>query len=124
MENTRQLLEIDHRFEDIAMLTRRGFMSRVIGTVAAGTLASGTVRRARAAPAEKTERAPDDESYWRWVADQFMLKPDLTYMNTGTRGPSPTAVYQAQIEAIRQSNEDRLSYAKHVYNSEFKAHRG
>jgi selenocysteine lyase/cysteine desulfurase len=122
MENTRQLLEIDHRFEDIAMLTRRGFMSRVIGTVAAGTLASGTVRRARAAPAEKTERAPDDESYWRWVADQFMLKPDLTYMNTGTRGPSPTAVYQAQIEAIRQSNEDRLSYAKHVYNSEFKAH--
>jgi selenocysteine lyase/cysteine desulfurase len=121
--NDGQFLQIDHRFEDIKPLTRRGFLGRTITALtAAGTLVPAAVSKVSAASLSQTSVSPDDDSYWRWVADQFMLKPGLAYMNTGTRGPSPRRVYQAQIDAIRQGNEDRLSYAKHVHNKEFKAH--
>jgi selenocysteine lyase/cysteine desulfurase len=64
--------------------------------------------------------AADDRAYWRRVHDQFMLKPGLAYMNTGTRGPSPRSVYLAQIGAIRKVNEDRLGYVKNVFTADYK----
>ncbi len=125
MQDIDRLIDTDQRYEDLSSLTRRSFLNRTIGTLATGALLSGTLSgsfsHAHAAATDNSPPEPDDESYWRWVANQFMLRPGLTYMNTGTRGPSPLSVYQAQIESIRQANEDRLSYAKHVYNSEFKA---
>ena len=54
------------------------------------------------------------------MADQFLIRPGVSYMNTRTRGPSPRIVYQAQIDSIQQANTDRFSYASYVYNAEFK----
>jgi isopenicillin-N epimerase len=120
MDHFEQLLQVDNQYEDIGRLTRRGFMGRLVTGAAGSVVMSGIATDTLAAPASVI-KAPDDESYWRWVADQFMLRPGLTYMNTGTRGPSPKSVYLAQIEAIGKANEDRLSYASNVQNKEFKA---
>ena len=115
-------LQVDHRYEDISTLTRRSFFFRAASAVAAGAFLPSAANSAAATTFKSAVSAPDDESYWQWVANQFMLKPGLTYMNTGTRGPSPSSVYQAQIDSIRQSNEDRLGYARHVFNADYKAH--
>ena len=61
-----------------------------------------------------------DEKYWTQIADKFLLNPGLIYLNTGTRGPSPASVHQAQLDAIRQVNEDRLGYVRNVYTNEYK----
>lgn len=115
-------LNIDPQFEDLVKLkpvSRRGFFAQILAGLAAGTaLASKPVA---AAPASNPNgvAAPDEEAYWRWIADQFLIRDDVAYMNTGTRGPSPRSVYQAEIDAIRQSDTDRLSFARYVHNAEF-----
>ena len=119
----------DSRFEDRSQLdaiSRRAFLGGLTGGVTAGAalLASANPQTGAERPSpESPPGAVDaaDEAHWRWVADQFLIRDDLIYMNTGTRGPSPRSVYLAQIEAIRQADTDRLSYAKHVHNPEFTA---
>ncbi|MEE9253325.1 MAG: aminotransferase class V-fold PLP-dependent enzyme, partial [Pseudomonadales bacterium] len=116
----------DQRFEDAARLdeiSRRSFLGAMAG--AAGVALAGSSRAAAAAPAPTAGQAPgviapDDEALWGWVADQFLIRNEVAYMNTGTRGPSPRSVYEAQIEAIRASNVDRLSYARYVYDTDFR----
>jgi len=120
-------LNIDPRYEDVnrlQSLSRRSFLGRLMGGVAGGAalqLAATGVQGAAVMPPLPTSdvHMPDDEPYWRWVAGQFLLKNGLTYMNTGTRGPSPASVYKAQIDSTRAANIDRLSYAKYIHNSEF-----
>ena len=107
--------DYDPRFEDLTRLSRRGFLKSGLATVTAGTLAAPTVQAGVSAATQ-----PIDENYWQTVADQFLLKPGLTYLNTGTRGPSPINVHQAQINCMRQVNEDRLGYVNNVYTSEYK----
>ena len=108
----------DTRFEDprkLDEISRRGFLGGVMGVAGAALLATPRDSLGAQAPPPPTSSPipqPDDEPYWRWVADQFLIREDLTYMNTGTRGPSPRSVYAAQIEAIRAANVDRLSYAR------------
>ena len=63
---------------------------------------------------------PTDISYWNWVADQFMIREGVSFMNTGTRGPSPKSVHQAQIAALEGVNTDYKSYSKYVYSGEFR----
>ncbi len=112
--------DLDARYEDPARLSRRDFL----GAVAAGTLSAGLISEsATAKPVlpDSAMAAPDNDSYWNHIADQFLIRPDVTYMNTGTRGPSPVAVYRAQIDSIKLANQDRLSYAAHVYNADFKS---
>ena len=100
--------------------SRRDFMGQMIGGAALSALAA-MPRATSAAPASGSGVAePDDESYWRWVADQFVIRDDVTYMNTGTRGPSPRSVVQAQCNAIDAYDADRLSYARHVQNEAFR----
>ncbi|MEE9254644.1 MAG: twin-arginine translocation signal domain-containing protein, partial [Pseudomonadales bacterium] len=111
----------DPRFEDprkLDEISRRGFLGGVMGVAGAALLATPRATRAAQTTPPPTSSAtpqPDDEPYWRWVADQFLIRENLAYMNTGTRGPSPRSVYEAQIEAIRASNVDRLSYARYVH---------
>ncbi len=62
--------------------------------------------------------APDEEAYWRWIASQFLTNPQVAYMNSGTRGPSPRQVVQAQFESIRAYDSDRLSYARYIDSTE------
>lgn len=90
-----------------AALGALGTLPDVVGAAPAPTLRTGVA-------------APDDESYWRWVADQFLIRDDVTYLNTGTRGPSPRSVVQAQCNAIEAYDTDRLGYARHVQNEVFR----
>ncbi|HCQ01997.1 MAG TPA: hypothetical protein DIT99_15490 [Candidatus Latescibacteria bacterium] len=118
-------INFDPRFEDpekLKALTRRGFLGRVMGGIAAGTaLMTLTGRKATAAPLPADEPAePNDVGYWNWVADQFVIRDDIAYMNTGTRGPSPGPVHRAQIAALEGINSDYQSYSRYVYNSEFR----
>jgi selenocysteine lyase/cysteine desulfurase len=102
--------------------SRRNFMAQMVSGAALGALATLPVETGAATAPESSAgvAAPDDESYWRWVADQFVIRDDVTYMNTGTRGPSPRSVVQAQCDAIRAYDTDRLSYARHVQNEAFR----
>ena len=118
-------INFDPRFEDpekLKALTRRGFLGRVMGGIAAGTaLMTLTGRKATAAPIPADEPAePNDVGYWNWVADQFVIRDDIAYMNTGTRGPSPGPVHRAQIAALEGINSDYQSYSRYVYNGEFR----
>ena len=107
--------QLDHRFEDITRLSRRGFLKTGLATAVTGSLAVGS-----SSAAIRSATRADDEDYWQSVADQFLLKDGLTYLNTGTRGPSPLNVHQAQIACIQQVNEDRLGYVNNVYTPEYK----
>lgn len=49
--------------------------------------------------------APDDEAFWRFVADQFAIPPDRIYLNNGTLGPSPRVVLDATFEHERRVSE-------------------
>lgn len=66
-------------------------------------------------------RAADDEAYWRWIASQFLTNPEVAYMNSGSRGPSPKQVIQAQFDAINAYDADRLSYATYVDTTDSRA---
>lgn len=124
MDDTR--IGFEARLEDphkLAEISRRGFIGGVAGL--AGTALFGApgdgLAAATNAPASLPRPAkPDDEAYWRWVADQFLLRDGIAYMNTGTRGPSPRNVYEAQVESIRAFNTDRLSYARYEHNPAFR----
>ncbi len=109
---------IDPRIQDpekFQRLTRRGFIGSmaagVAGAAGASTLLSA-VPEAAAAPAPDLPdipaggAAPDDEAYWGKVADQFMLRDGVIYMNSGTRGISPMSVHKAQIDAVESVNSD------------------
>ena len=113
----------DLRFEDVSRLSRRTLLGGSLGLLATGStlplIAKGTTQPSLQSTVHTTRDA-DDESFWDMVADQFIVRPEITYMNTGTRGPSPASVYLAQVDAIRAANEDRLGYVNNVYTSDFK----
>lgn len=119
-------LNFDPRFEDpekLRRLSRRGFMGRLLGGVAAGAtlLSFGSKAESAPLPVEMHGGAdPDDEAYWQWVSEQFLIRDGLIYMNTGTRGPSPKSVHKAQIEALEGINTDYPSYSHYVYNRDFR----
>lgn len=109
---------IDPRIQDsekIKSLSRRGFMGSVMagaaGVAGASTLLS-SVSEAEAEPLPDFAdippggAAPDDEAYWEGVADQFLLRNNVIYMNSGTRGISPISVHKAQVEAVEAVNSD------------------
>ncbi len=94
---------------------RRGFLGTMMASVAgmAGTSALLTTEAiADAKPRSVVPdtplggAAPDDEAYWKTVADQFMLRSNVIYMNSGTRGISPMSVHKAQVQALEAVNSD------------------
>lgn len=116
----------DPKFEDpdkLKALSRRGFIGRIAGGLAAGTALLSTAGKARAKPPMPEDHLPepDDVAYWNWVADQYIIRDGVSYMNTGTRGPSPAPVHRAQIAALEGANTDYKSYTSYVYNSDFRA---
>ena len=48
----------------------------------------------------------DDEFYWNLVRMQFVLKPGLTYMNTGTEGSMPRKVLARMRNYFKEFAED------------------
>ncbi len=117
------ILNFDPRFEDpreLRRLTRRGFLGGLLGSAA--FLSFGANVFALPAPSLSslsTGAAPDDERYWEFVASQFLLRKGLTYMNTGTRGPSPRSVHMAQIDALNSVNADYFGFTKTGCNKDF-----
>lgn len=120
-------VNFDPYFEDprsLACLSRRGFLGRLLGSVTASAayLSLGSVVQVLAEPPRVKlgiGAAPDDERYWEFVAGQFLLRKGITYMNTGTRGPSPRSVHMAQIEALEHVNADYLGFTKTGCNKEY-----
>ena len=98
--------------------SRRAFVQQLFGGAAAGAMLSAL---GEAVEPLKAGRRADDEAYWRWIASQFLTNPGIAYMNSGTRGPSPRQVIQAQYDAIRSYDTDRLSYATYVDSTETRA---
>src|SRR5262245_37184228 len=121
------LLNFDPRCEDprqLRLLTRRGFLGRLLAGTATGAALLSFGSNVFATPAPSlgdfgTSAAPDDERFWELVASQFLLRKGLAYMNTGTRGPSPRSVHMAQVEALNGVNSDYLGFTKTVCNKEF-----
>ena len=117
--------------EQLKALSRRSFFGLVGGAAAGLSLASAGAS-ALAAGAEVTTRVPDlnmvpsapapnDEKAWEKIASEFLLRPGLMYMNTGTRGPSPRYVHLSQVRALEGINTDYNGYTRNVANSEFTA---
>jgi len=117
------LLNFDPRFEDpreLQRLTRRGFLSGLLGSAA--FLSFGSKVFASPVPSlggVGTGAAPAEERYWEFVASQFLLRKGLTYLNTGTRGPSPRSVHMAQIDALNGVNADYWGFTKTGCNKDF-----
>ena len=118
MSDNEGTIKIDPNIQDtekIQNLSRRGFMGSMMagaaGVAGASTLLS-SVSEAEAEPLPDLPAtppggaAPDDESYWKGVADQFLLRDGVIYMNSGTRGISPMSVHKAQINAVEAVNSD------------------
>lgn len=121
MNNAAAFLGLDQQIEDVSLLSRRGFLSKIMAATAATGLMPGFAQAKQVSkPTAREAIAPDDDSFWNHVADQFLIRPGVSYMNTGTRGPSPRSVYRAQVNSIQQANTDGFSYAAHVYNAAFK----
>ncbi len=78
-------------------LGRRSFLTLLGGTALAWP-------RALAALAREVEGggAPDDEVFWGFVRNQFLIPPDRIYLNNGTLGPSPAVVVEAVAEHARR----------------------
>ena len=122
----------DPRVEDpeaLRRLSRRGFFG-LVGGAAAGLSLASPGRPLSAAETEITTTvpslaslpaapAPNDETAWEKIASEFLLRPGLIYMNTGTRGPSPRYVHLSQVRALEGINTDYAGYTKNVANSEF-----
>lgn len=113
------------RFQDLQRLhrfSRRGFLGHLLSSAALTTLPWSTLALATpsATPLKRGKgAAPDDERYWESVAREFLLRKNIAYMNTGTRGPSPRSVHLAQLDALNNVNADYFSFTKTGCNKAF-----
>ena len=79
--------------------TRRRFLKRF--GAAAGGAALIPAGRASTTNGVVTKTAPvSRSSSWSEIQKQFMLDPDIIYMNTGTEGSLPRPVYEAYTNAL------------------------
>ena len=116
-------LNFDPRFVDPrarSRLSRRRFLSHLLGGATALTFGSQAFAAAFSTqPDLEKGAAPDDERYWRLVASEFLLRKDIVYLNTGTRGPSPRSVHMAQLDALNGVNSDYFGFTKTGCNKAF-----
>ena len=81
--------------------SRRSFLKR-FGAVAGGT-ALIPVAKAGTMKGTSTKPVPlSRDSSWAEVQNQFMLDPEIIYMNIGTEGSLPQPVYDAYIASLKQ----------------------
>ena len=101
--------------EDDWQVSRRGFMKRLAGGIAAGgALVYGSSllgSSAHAAPFQDMDAADSgvdakDERYWHAVRSQFLLREDLALMNAANLCPSPFPVMEAVFKYTRDLDTD------------------
>jgi len=78
-------------------LNRRAFLGILGGTTLAWPRALDALTRDF-----QVGGAVDDEGFWAFVKDQFLIPPDRIYLNNGTLGPSPGVVLDAVSEHARR----------------------
>ena len=79
-------------------VTRREFLRGAEAVLIAGALNRAY---ANATP----ESLATDEDYWKQIRSAYACDPKLVNLNNGGVAPAPTAVLDAEIEAIRYSNQ-------------------
>ena len=117
---------LDPRFEDsqkLKGLSRRGFLSLVMRSTAMGAALLSIGGKSYASPvkdvfAMSSGAPPDNEKYWQHIKDQFLVRNGLTYMNTGTKGPSPRNIYLAHANALESVSGDVHQMGSHYFISD------
>lgn len=97
-------------------ISRRGFLggsvAAAVGGLTTGSLAEHTSAQVLTAPplampVDKLKpQGPLDETFWWKVRGQFNLVDGMTFMNTGTYGPSPRVVVEAAARCNRELSEN------------------
>jgi isopenicillin-N epimerase len=91
--------------QELIMLDRRGFLS----SLAAGGAMAGLPISVLAQAAKDAAKLPskdvyekDEDAYWAELRKQFLIPPDVVYLNNGTVGSSPMPVLQGIIEGLNE----------------------
>lgn len=87
----------EHRGEEPPTIKRRAFFALLGGTALVWPRALDALIKDL-----QVGGAPDDEAFWAFVKDQFLIPRDRIYLNNGTLGPSPAVVVDAVAEHARR----------------------
>ena len=79
-------------------MNRRNFLLGAEALVVAGFLN-------RAYAHVSPEDVADDEKFWKGIRSAYVRDPKILNLNNGGVAPAPTSVLEAEIEAIRYSNQ-------------------
>ena len=105
-------LKIESIPESAWQESRRSFMKRLAGGIAAGgALVAGYGTAAADSPPQDLDTAvsgtdPGDERYWHAVRSQFLLRENLALMNAANLCPSPFPVMEAVFKYTRDLDYD------------------
>jgi selenocysteine lyase/cysteine desulfurase len=98
-------------------MDRRSFVGNALGMAGAFALAPNLFAQLGNAPASLPDHGlldTNEDAYWAEMRKQFLLPPDMVYLNNGTVGSSPApvlrAVFQGYEEAERLSQKDPEDY--------------
>ncbi len=99
------------------MIDRRSFVGSALGMAGAWALAPNLFAQLGNAPASLPDHGlldTNEDAYWAEMRKQFLIPPDVIYLNNGTVGSSPApvlrAVFQGYEEAERLTQKDPEDY--------------
>lgn len=81
---------------------RRALFRRLLGGAPASVLAARSLRTVQEAAAQSLPEA----RFWDTVRREFMLSDGMSYLNTGTLGPTPKPVFYTAVEGYRELAQD------------------
>jgi selenocysteine lyase/cysteine desulfurase len=98
-------------------MDRRSFVGSALGMAGAFALAPNLFAQLGNAPTSLPDHGlldSNEDAYWAEMRKQFLIPPDMVYLNNGTVGSSPApvlrAIFQGYEEAERLSQKDPEDY--------------
>jgi selenocysteine lyase/cysteine desulfurase len=98
-------------------MDRRSFVGSALGMAGAFALAPNLFAQLGNAPASLPDHSlldSNEDAYWAEMRKQFLIPPDVVYLNNGTVGSSPApvlrAIFQGYEEAERLTQKDPEDY--------------
>ena len=127
MENDWAREGFDPRIEDPSKLpnaSRRTFIGNLAKNASIGTALLVMGRESSATQVDDLFSMPkggnpNDEEYWERIKDQFLVREGLTYLNSGSKGPSPRNVYQAHAESLEVVSSEIQHISNHYFSSDY-----